>query len=258
MKVSKSTAFIIALCVISFLSYTSDSIALDILGTTSASMVSYWRFDDGSGTRALDSVDSNTGTVHGATWTTGISGGALSFDGSDDYVLIPDSSNLDLTTQFTLEAWINPASTGLDRFGSAIISKVGGSAGNHGYQFVMAQGHKEIYMLFNGPGESWPSNSLSVALSQPVPINQWSYVVATYDNMDLKIYYNGALIGSKSVGPKNIVNSASNLRISGDDNNHAYFQGLIDEAAVHNIALSAQEIRQRYNTIKAGTWTPPK
>src|SRR3989344_8523640 len=53
-------------------------------------LVGYWTFDEGSGTTANDSSgNNNTGTlINGSTWTTGKIGGALSFDGTNDYVLI--------------------------------------------------------------------------------------------------------------------------------------------------------------------------
>ena len=48
--------------------------------------VAHWKFDEGNGTTAYDSAGSNDGTVTGATWTTGQIGGALDFDGVNDYV----------------------------------------------------------------------------------------------------------------------------------------------------------------------------
>ena len=51
-------------------------------------MVSYWKFDDGSGALASDSINGHHGTVHGATWIPGQVNGALRFDGVDDYISI--------------------------------------------------------------------------------------------------------------------------------------------------------------------------
>jgi hypothetical protein len=34
-------------------------------------LVSWWKFDEGSGTTAYDSAGDNDGTIYGATWTTG-------------------------------------------------------------------------------------------------------------------------------------------------------------------------------------------
>jgi hypothetical protein len=57
-----------------------DSLVLGLSG--------YWPLDDGSGTNANDaSVNNNDGTLTlGPTWTTGQIGGAVNFDGSDDYI----------------------------------------------------------------------------------------------------------------------------------------------------------------------------
>ena len=67
-------------------------------------MVAYWRFDEGSGTTVHDFVGANHGTIYGATWTDGISGNALSFDG-DDYVELPD---IDIVpSPFTICAWVD-------------------------------------------------------------------------------------------------------------------------------------------------------
>ena len=72
-------------------------------------MISYWKFDEGSGPTAFDSADANDGTlINGPVWTSGQVGGALSFDGLDDYVEVPTSANLDITDAITLEAWVNP------------------------------------------------------------------------------------------------------------------------------------------------------
>ena len=71
--------------------------------------VSYWRFDDESGPTADDSIGSNDGTVSGATWTNGKVDGALSFNGSGDYVDISSVSWSAIGTgDFTISAWIKP------------------------------------------------------------------------------------------------------------------------------------------------------
>jgi hypothetical protein len=69
-------------------------------------MISYWRFDSGIETIAYDSVGTNNGNINGATWTTGKVGGALFFDGIDDFVNCGNDESLQPLEQITLEAWI--------------------------------------------------------------------------------------------------------------------------------------------------------
>ncbi|GAF80965.1 unnamed protein product, partial [marine sediment metagenome] len=86
-------------------------------------LLAYWRFDEGSGFIAGDSSgNGKDGIIDGATWITGKIGDALSFDGFDDWVDIPDDISPE---HITLEAWIYP--TGFDDGpgdqGNAIIQR---------------------------------------------------------------------------------------------------------------------------------------
>jgi hypothetical protein len=73
-------------------------------------LVGLWHFDEGSGTTAYDSSEyGNDGTlVNGPAWVGGNVGTALSFDGIDDYVIIPDSPSLNPADEITMIAWVNP------------------------------------------------------------------------------------------------------------------------------------------------------
>ncbi len=74
-------------------------------------MVSFWKFDEGAGNTGYDSLNGNHGTIHGATWTTGMDGKALSFDGMDDYVSISDTPSLN-PSEFSLSLWAKNTSPG--------------------------------------------------------------------------------------------------------------------------------------------------
>jgi hypothetical protein len=70
--------------------------------------VGHWKFDEGTGTTAFDSVGSNDGTLTSMTdadWVAGKHGTALDFDGSNDYV---DVSSFTHQTNFTYSTWIYP------------------------------------------------------------------------------------------------------------------------------------------------------
>ena len=71
-------------------------------------LVSLWNLNENSGTIVYDSEDGNDGTIYGASWTEGVSGSALKFDGKNDYVIVPDADNLDITQSLSIMAWANP------------------------------------------------------------------------------------------------------------------------------------------------------
>jgi hypothetical protein len=72
-------------------------------------LVSWWRGDG----NANDSADGNNGTAfNGAGYASGVFGSAFSFDGFNDHVRIPNSSNLSLTNGITLGAWVYPRIAG--------------------------------------------------------------------------------------------------------------------------------------------------
>lgn len=81
-----------------------------------------WRFDEGGGTTATDSSGwDNHGTIYGASYVSGHSNTALSFDGSNDYVAIPDDPSLDVTGDLSIEFWMR--CDGIGNSYQALVSK---------------------------------------------------------------------------------------------------------------------------------------
>jgi len=81
-----------------FGSTTSAVVGVDINGSLAKGLVGWWKFDETNGTIAYDSSgNGNDGDLtNGPTWVSGKIGGALSFDGVNDYVEVPDDDSLDL------------------------------------------------------------------------------------------------------------------------------------------------------------------
>jgi len=201
-------------------------------------MVSYWKLDEGEGTTATDSVDGNHGTlINGPGWTTGQVGSALSFDGSNDYVGIPDSASLDITDAITLEAWVYPTYSPWS--GMRIIDK-------------MTVGYSDSYLLDTYPNNKvrMITNPSVLTTTERIPTNAWTHIVATFDSNAgvQRIYLNGILKAEKIFTPglKMTLNNrpvrlGANSYLSGN-----WFRGIMDEVAIYDRAVSAEEIEQHY------------
>ena len=100
---------------------------------------------------------------------------------------------LRLTNQLTIEAWINARTPGGDY---GLISKLGGAAGNNGYQ--LALWGTKLQGLFNSPGTGWPSQQI---LSGPIiSSGVWYHVALTYDQSAMKLYCNGQPVATNVIG----------------------------------------------------------
>jgi hypothetical protein len=214
----------------------SPTYSSTILGTPG--LVSYWRLGETSGTSAADSKGSNPGTYTGGV-TPGTAGlltsdpdKAADFDGSTGYVSIADANTLDFTTAFTLEAWIKP-----DVIGSSYILNKFGAA--DAYALVVS----DIAILrfrdsFGAYHQALGATGLTAS--------HIYHLVGTYDGSTLRIYVNGVLDGSSSFSGSVDVNSTP-LRIGAHGFDVAFFDGVIDEVAVYNAALSSATIQQHYH-----------
>jgi chitodextrinase len=213
-------------------------------------LVAAYSFDAGSGTTVGDlSGNGNTGTITNATWTTtGKFGGALSFNGTDAWVTVPDSASLHLTTGMTLEAWVDPTTLG-SSWRTAVFKE---QTGNY------------AYALYANTGTGNPSangiiggNDDDTRAASGIPLNTWTHLAATYDGANLKLYVNGAQAASLAASG-NILTSTGALRIGGNNIWPEWFSGQIDEVRVYNKALTQAEIQADMNkAIGAADTTPP-
>jgi Concanavalin A-like lectin/glucanases superfamily/Bacterial TSP3 repeat len=205
-----------------------------------ANIISWWQAEGDP----HDAYGTNSGALFGgASFTNGVAGEAFGFDGSSGFVEVPDSPSLRLSSQITIETWINTLRTNSSQNDQSILSKVGGANGNNGYQLVLTG--NSIAAQFNSAGQNWPGYQLFAhgVISPGV----WTHVAWTYDQSMTKIYINGQLTASNSIGAHAIVTNSTSVRISNDHGNRTYFDGFIDETAIYNRALSAAEIASIYN-----------
>ena len=186
------------------------------------------------------------GSISGPVWSgAGRFGSALSFDGVNDWVSVPDASSLDLTTGMTLEAWVRPSALGNWR---TLVFKERPGGIVYGLYADQAGGRPL--------GEMFIGSERSVAGTAAVPLNAWTHLATTYDGSQLRLYVNGALAASTAVTGA-MAASTGVLHLGGNSVWGEWFAGLIDEVRVYNRALSVGEVQQDMATAVSGSPPPP-
>jgi hypothetical protein len=158
---------------------------------------------------------------------------ALSFDGVDDLVFVPDTPALDVTGSFTLGLWYYFPGGVTGEPG--LVQKDGpGSFGRYGLWVV---GNKVDFCVYIDSA----SQSCLVSTGS-LTLNAWNHVAGVYDGATMKIYLNGALDSSQNLSGAVSVSSEP-LYIGVDPTEPAFSPGRIQEVQVWSVARTEQEIK---------------
>ena len=212
---------------------------------TPTGLVAAYGFNESSGTTATDSSGTgNNGTITRGQFNRqpGGFGSALSFNGTSNWVTVPDSPTLDLTTGLTIEAWINPST--VTGWRTVALKE---AANNLSYALYLGNNAQR-------PGGWLSANGTDYAVTGTTNMvaNAWTHLAFTYDGTTLRMFVNGVQVSSLA-GPASIIASNGVFRIGGNGVWGEYFRGLIDEVRIYRIrALTAMEIQTDMNTAVGG------
>ena len=192
-------------------------------------LVGYWAFDDGSGSVAVDgSGNGNDGTLvnmEEADWVDGVSGKCLSFDGSNEYVSIP---NVILTNIWTLSMWFN-----IDTIDSYDMLYSGTD-------------NTDIQLFFHATSKhlttSVENTERDTGWDVSAHYGEWHHVVWTHNNSNNTIVY---------IDGEVVLNTTDATYTKSDDNvcigatlaGSFTIDGKIDEVRIYNRALTPSEVK---------------
>ncbi|MFC1636726.1 LamG-like jellyroll fold domain-containing protein, partial [Planctomycetota bacterium] len=209
--------------------------------------MAHWTFDDGSGAVAVDSSrgGGNDGTLVGdPQWAAGMVGGALDFDGVDDVV---ELGTLDVVGQITLAAWINADDFEIND--ARIITKANEWGENDHWWMLSTISETSLRLRL----KTDDGQGTTTLISDPVlETGVWAHVAATWDGSMMRIYKDGVEVASQEKGGSAVaVDPAVSAAIGSQpsdafasDPSHVvkFFDGLIDDVRIYDVALPEAEI----------------
>ena len=210
-------------------------------------MVAHWEMNEGSDEIATDSSgNGNAGTLSGPTWTIGVGniGGALHFDGTDDYVdvgtfdVIAGSAGND---GLTLAAWFKADSFISTSADNRIISKSTGTSTQNHYWMLSTINSDGVKLRFRLKTDG--TTTTLIASSGNIAVGKWVHAVATYDGSNMRLYQNGVEVGSTAKTGTISTNNAVSVNIGRSPDGSKEWSGIIDDVRVYNRALSEEEIQ---------------
>lgn len=197
----------------------------------------HWKMDEGSGMVATDSAGGHNATLFGPTWTAGKYGQALEFKIA--YASVPHHDALSLTNQLTIGAWVKKwTRSGFD----TIFFK--GRFGSVNYYFDTYY-DEVLFGFYDGGWRDFVTPAVNMQR------NRWYHVAATYNAVGrtVKIYVDGALVYSSTLADQDgtgplvpLPPNTESATIGQSIYLNEYFDGIIDDLRIYDVALDASGI----------------
>jgi hypothetical protein len=196
----------------------------------------------GSGTTWTDrSGNGNHGTLQNGTGFSSDNGGHLTFDDSNDRVLISNSDSLNPTDELTIEAWVNFDGNSQDFIFEKGVVNTQWSLFSHGYDIM--------FRTFHEPDSGYTNTS--VTKSTYITNGQWHHIVGSWDGANKRIYIDSNLVktAAKSGALKT---STATAAVGSFGTSTSYpFGGKIAKVGIYNRGLTSDEVSQNYNATKS-------
>jgi hypothetical protein len=206
-----------------------------------ANLVGWWKLNDGSGNKAIDSNDNghprHNGTLmNGAQWATGKIGGGLQFDGVNDYVDVNDPAYTTDLPRWTVCVWVtSPAApSGAASSASGPVYRDSNYQLTWNHQTAASRGGVGVQV-----GGTWYPASFGA-----LEANTWYHLAGTYDGETVKAYKDGILITANTAPSGNPNSETDTLKFGRHSatGTAQYFGGTIDDVRIYSRVLSHAEI----------------
>lgn len=196
-------------------------------------------------------------TVNGTTVVNGVVGKARQFNGTSDYLSIPNADALNLGNHdFTIEWWeYRTDSTN----GKVTITS---STTDSGYTSLLAgygnAGNVYFYSSSCGSACQWDISSNNGISMGSMSLNQWVHLAVVRNGQTITTYKNGIAQASATTN-SNIENNPGPIEVGRryDGSSYTYFKGSVDELKISSAARSPGEIAYDYQLGQSKRYVIP-
>ena len=206
------------------------------------SLVGWWKLDDGAGSNAVNfAQDACHGELVGFSdtnggWTEdGYLGGALRFDGLDDWVRIAQVPALLTGGPFTVSAqvWLDPDCT------SAWPEAVADYEASTWNGYCLGFNENRAYAMLGPYGWLMDSNALA---------GRWVWTALEYDGAQMRLYLDGVLAGATSAAFVPATNGFFAIGNGQDDSfGSEFWKGRSDDVRLYRAALGTNGLAVLYD-----------
>ncbi|MFD5728863.1 LamG-like jellyroll fold domain-containing protein [Streptomyces sp. NPDC058368] len=199
-----------------------------------------WSLDENKGTKAADSGPNHKDLTlsEGTSWTTGVHGSALKFNGEGQYAET-NGPVVDTTGDYTVSAWAS-----LDAL-----------PGNYG-TVVSQDGRRQenpFYLQYGQGAFAFSTPGAHRARAEMTPeLGHWYHLVGVRSGDQIKLYVDGKLASTAPAGSADVSSGALSVgRAKWSGNNTDFWNGSVDQVQVYDKALTDQEVTALYDGGKA-------
>ena len=200
-----------------------------------SNLVHHWSFEDGSGTTAVDvgtdQANLSLSGMDNSNWRACPDGGCLWFDGTDDVA----SVNVDdVDGNLTVSQWVWANTTSPSSYAStfAVSDQAGANAS---FQHMISS-------------QQWRLHNNQTKTFGDVVAQRWTHLVTVFDDGDIRQYMDGVLVNEDTY-PSGSFTNIDLYKLGVNRAGSAYFEGMIDEVMVWDVALEDHDITALRRTI---------
>jgi hypothetical protein len=212
-----------------------------VVASPNIGQLGYFKFDEASGTRGIDSWGAAHGTLAAtATRSAGKYGTSIKLDGTANaYATLP-TGIVSTLNDFTISTWLrmDVKATWMRVFDFGVTA-----TSPTKYMFLTIQAGTNLmrYAIRNGGSEQ------VVNATYTLPLNTWTHFAITQSGNTCRMYINGTLVATNTgvtIKPSTMGITDRNYLGKSQFSADAMFKGSIDEFKIYNRALGAAEIAE--------------